>query len=53
MPVAAYAPARMTDLKVSVTGSIGMQARHRMIGSGTIVTHPFKNSNDIFAGEVG
>jgi hypothetical protein len=28
MPV--YAPASMTDLKVSVTASVGMQARHRM-----------------------
>jgi len=26
MPVAVNAPARMTDLKVSVTGSIGVQA---------------------------
>ena len=26
---AVYAPASMTDLKVSVTASIGMQARHR------------------------
>jgi hypothetical protein len=26
MPVAVNAPARMTDMKVSVTGSIGVQA---------------------------
>ena len=30
LPKAVYAPVSMTDLKVSVTASTGIQARHRM-----------------------